>query len=74
MLASINAGEITDLEYKETLSDGSAGNLEPNSVTFELCQNNVDSWISVEESEIEQGNTVLQLIDGLKGYQSIWAP
>jgi len=52
MLASIEAGEITDLEYKETLSDGSAGNLEPNSVTFELCQNNVDSWISVEENEI----------------------
>lgn len=69
MLASIKAGKITDLEYKETLSDGSAGNLEPESVTFELCKNNVDMWISVEEAEIRKGIQLIathekQIIEG----------
>ena len=45
MLASIRAGEITDLEYIPTLSDGSAGNLEPNAVTFELCRDLIKLWI-----------------------------
>jgi len=38
MYESIKAGKIIDMESKPTLSDGSAGGIEPNAITFELCQ------------------------------------
>lgn len=52
MYESIKAAKIIDLESKPTLSDGSAGGIEPNAITFELCQRYVDHYILVNEEEI----------------------
>lgn len=72
MLASIRAGKIVEIEAKPTLSDGSAGGLEPGSITFELCQNWVDRWVTVSETEIRNAvrhyiNTYQQPIEGAAG-------
>ena len=52
MIQSVLAGEILDLPSKPTLSDGTAGGVEPDSITFPLCQQLVDSYITVNEDEI----------------------
>ena len=52
MLASVRAGRIVETESLPTLSDGSAGGIEPHAVTFDLCQNHVDRWLTVSEEEI----------------------
>jgi threonine dehydratase len=54
MQASIQAGKILELESKPTLADGTAGGLEPDSVTFDICRNFVDDFILVSESEIKK--------------------
>jgi len=72
MLQSIQKGEIVDLEYIPTLSDGSAGNLEPNAITFELCRDLIPTWMSASEDEIKKAikliaNTEKQIIEGAAG-------
>jgi threonine dehydratase len=52
MMHSIRAGHIFEIEPLPTVSDGSAGNVEPGSITFELCQTLVDEWVEVSEMEI----------------------
>ena len=52
MLRSVEAGEIVDMESGPTLSDGTAGGIEPGSITFPLNQAVVDEWISVDEKAI----------------------
>ncbi|MFX0211620.1 MAG: threonine/serine dehydratase, partial [Candidatus Hodarchaeota archaeon] len=52
MYESIKMGKIIKMEIKPTLSDGSAGGVEPHSITFNLCQRYVDKYILVEEQEI----------------------
>ncbi|MDE0143427.1 MAG: threonine/serine dehydratase [Caldilineaceae bacterium] len=59
MLASVRAGRIVETESLPTLSDGSAGGIEPHSVTYDLCQNHVDHWLTVSEAEIA---TAMRLI------------
>ena len=55
MLASIRAGRIVEEEDSlPTLSDGSAGGIEENAVTFELCRNYVVRWLTASEEEIAQ--------------------
>ena len=55
MLASIRAGRIVEEEDSlPTLSDGSAGGIEENAVTFDLCRNYVDRWLTASEEEIAQ--------------------
>ena len=54
MYASIRAGKILELESKHTLADGTAGGLEPDTVTFDICRNFVDDFILVSESEIRK--------------------
>lgn len=55
MLASIRAGRIVAEEDSlPTLSDGSAGGIEENAVTFDLCRRNVDRWVTASEEEIAQ--------------------
>ena len=39
-------------EHQETLSDGSAGDVEPGSITFPVCRDLVDDYILVSEEEI----------------------
>lgn len=52
MLASVRAGRIVDTESLPTLSDGSAGGIEPHSLTFDLNKSHVDHWLTVTEEEI----------------------
>ena len=52
MIQSVLAGEILDLESQPTLSDGTAGGVEPGSITFPLCQRWVDEYFAVSEDEI----------------------
>ncbi len=52
MAKSVEAGELLDLPSLPTLSDGTAGGVEAGSITFPLCRDNVDRYISVSEDEI----------------------
>lgn len=52
MARSVKAGKILKLPSLDTLSEGSAGGVEPNAITFNLCSDLVDEWITVTENEI----------------------
>lgn len=54
MYESIMAGKILDIPSLPTLSDGTAGGMELDSITFSLCQEGVDRWVLVSEEEIQQ--------------------
>jgi threonine dehydratase len=69
MYESVRAGQILDLESTPTISDGTAGGLEPGSVTFKFCQDLVDDWIVVDDNEIRDAMRILletqqQLVEG----------
>jgi threonine dehydratase len=53
MYESIKAGQIVEIESLPTLSDGSAGNLEPGAITFAICRDYVDDFRLVSEEEIK---------------------
>jgi threonine dehydratase len=53
MAASVRAGHIVETEHRPTLSDGTAGGLEPGAITFALCQSLVDQFVEVTEAEIK---------------------
>lgn len=72
MAESIKAGKIITMASDETLSDATAGGIEPDAVTFELCQQWVDEFILVSEQEIKDAmlaffKTQHQLIEGASG-------
>lgn len=52
MIASLAAGRILDLPSRDTLSDGTAGGIEPDAITFDYCQRLVDQLTTVSEDEI----------------------
>ncbi|HEY2403307.1 MAG TPA: threonine/serine dehydratase [Steroidobacteraceae bacterium] len=52
LLRALEAGRIIPVEEHETLSDGTAGAVEADSVTFPICQQVIDERVSVSESEI----------------------
>lgn len=52
MSVSVRAGEYREVDSKPTLSDGSAGGFEPDSITFEFCKKLVDDFILISEDEI----------------------
>ncbi len=52
MAKSVQAGQILEMESLPTLSDGTAGGVEKDSITFPLCQRLVDDYILVSEEEI----------------------
>jgi len=54
MLESVRAGRILDLPSLPTLSDGSAGGVEPGSITFDWCRELVDEFVTVTEGEIAE--------------------
>ncbi|MCZ6501574.1 MAG: threonine/serine dehydratase [Gammaproteobacteria bacterium] len=55
MSESVKAGRIVDVEISDTLSDGTAGGIESESITFEPCSRLVDDWVDVTETEIVEG-------------------
>jgi threonine dehydratase len=52
LLRALEAGRLFDVPERPTLSDGTAGGIEPGSITFPICQSVIDARISVSESEI----------------------
>ena len=52
MYECIKAGKIIEVAEKPTLSDATAGGIEAGSITFEMCQRYVDTYITVSEDEI----------------------
>jgi threonine dehydratase len=52
MFNSVRAGHIVLEESLPTLSDGTAGGVESDAITFELCRTLVDDWVLVDEDEI----------------------
>ena len=69
MAASVRVGEIIQIDAQETLSDGTAGSVEPGSTTFALCQELVDDWVLVSEDATSAAlrmviDTEHQLVEG----------
>jgi threonine dehydratase len=69
MAASVRAGEIVEIDALPTISDGTAGGIEPGSITFPLCTELVDEWVLVSEEQIYEAlrltiDTEHQLIEG----------
>jgi threonine dehydratase len=52
MMHSVQAGEILDLPSLPTLSDGTAGGVEKEAITFDYCRQLVDDYVTVTEAEI----------------------
>lgn len=52
MAKSIDAGKILDIPSDPTLSDGTAGGIEADAITFELCRDLIDELVLVSEAEI----------------------
>lgn len=52
MAGSVRRGRIVDTESRPTLSDGTAGGVEPGARTFGLCRELVDGWVLVSEEGI----------------------
>lgn len=52
MYQSVRAGRIVDVPDEPTLSDGTAGNIEPGSITFPLCRDHVHELVLVSEDDI----------------------
>jgi threonine dehydratase len=61
MVESMKAGRILELESLPTLSDGTAGGVEPNAITFEPCCRLIDETVLVTEEEIRE--TMLMFIE-----------
>jgi len=60
MAESIKADQIVEMETRPTLSDATAGGIEPGSITFDICRKFVDDYILVSEEEIK--NAIINLI------------
>ncbi len=52
LCASLEAGRVLDLPSEPTLSDGTAGGMEHDSITFDLCRHTIDRFELVDEDEI----------------------
>jgi threonine dehydratase len=52
MAESVRVGRILELPSEPTLSDGTAGGVESDTITFPLCRDLVDEWIEVREQDI----------------------
>lgn len=72
MLASVEAGAIVEVPAEPSFSDGTAGGIEADSITFDLCRTSVDEWIAVTEPEIAAAVAAMiddhhQLVEGAAG-------
>lgn len=72
MFESMKAGRIIEIETLPTLSDATAGGIEPDSITFNICRQFVDDYILVSEDEIKNAITALiktqhLLVEGASG-------
>ncbi len=52
MYTALAAGHLTTVPVYDSLADGLAGNIEPGSMTFPICQRELESVVLVEESDL----------------------
>jgi threonine dehydratase len=52
MYECLRAGKVIEFPEQPTLSESTAGGVEPGSITFELCQRVIDNRVLVSETEI----------------------
>lgn len=69
---ALETGKVVDVEEGETLSDGTAGGVEHDTITLELCQKVIDTTVLVSEKEIAAAmrlvaGTERQIIEGAAG-------
>ncbi|HEX9427722.1 MAG TPA: threonine/serine dehydratase [Candidatus Polarisedimenticolia bacterium] len=69
---SLAAGRVLTLESKPTLSDGTAGAVDEDTITFDLCRRYVDRTLLVTEDEIKDAMRLVfdhhhTLIEGAAG-------
>lgn len=72
MIESLKAQRIIEMESLPTLSDGTAGGVEPDAITFPLCQQLVDDFALVSEEEVKAAMRLFMetqhlLIEGAAG-------
>jgi len=61
MRISVAQGRITASPSRPTYSDGTAGGIDNDAITFDICRQLIDQWIAVSEDDIAQ--TVADMID-----------
>jgi threonine dehydratase len=61
MTESVKAGEIVELPGQPTLSDGTAGGIEADAITFDICRAIADDFVTVSEDQIAEA--MRQFID-----------
>ncbi|HUR74556.1 MAG TPA: threonine/serine dehydratase [Sporichthya sp.] len=61
MAASVRAGRVVEPPTSPTLSDGTAGGIEPGAITLPLCAELIDEWVLVDEAQIR--GALRQFID-----------
>ena len=72
MYEHLKAGNMSTVKEEEKISDGTAGALEPGTVTFPLCQDLIDDSILVSEKEIKNAMCLLadyerMIVEGAAG-------
>lgn len=61
MTESVKAGEILEMPSDPTLSDGTAGGIEADAITFDICRAIADDYVVVSEDQI--AGAMRQFID-----------
>ncbi|MFX1481357.1 MAG: pyridoxal-phosphate dependent enzyme, partial [Promethearchaeota archaeon] len=64
MYESWKAGKIIEVEEFNTIAEGLLGGVEPNSITFEIIQKNVDDIVLVDEKSVEKAIKLLWEVEG----------
>ncbi|MBW1866235.1 MAG: threonine/serine dehydratase [Deltaproteobacteria bacterium] len=72
MYRCLEAGRIIDVDEQDTLSDGTAGGVEKDAITFPICQEVIDNKILVKEEEIRSAMKLMArqerfIIEGAAG-------
>ncbi|AOF13098.1 TPA: threonine/serine dehydratase [Yersinia enterocolitica] len=63
MYTSLENGKIQEVAEQKTLSDGTAGGVEPGAITFALCQQLIDQKVLVSEQEIKDAMRLIAHTD-----------
>ena len=66
MAASVAKGKIVEPSSLHTISDGTAGGLDPDTITYRYCKGLVDEFVLVEEIEIVNALKLIEIHMGLR--------
>ncbi len=64
MAKSVEVGHVIELPSEPTLSDGTAGGVEHDSITFDLCRQVVDEFVLVSEHQIAAAMRLYRDVEG----------